>query len=67
VRFHVLTAVSTKVTAFWDIATFSFVKVGRRFGGAYCLYHQGDKQAARENKKLTKQRGPAQVQDVVPC
>jgi hypothetical protein len=30
------------MTAFWDIASCSLVKVGRRFTGAYCLHHQGN-------------------------
>jgi hypothetical protein len=29
-----------KMTAFWDIAPFSFVEVYIRFRGAYCLHHQ---------------------------
>jgi hypothetical protein len=31
VRFQVLTAASTKMAAFWDIAPCSFVEVNRRF------------------------------------
>jgi hypothetical protein len=31
-----------KMTAFWDTALFSLVKVDRRFRGAYCVYHQGE-------------------------
>jgi hypothetical protein len=27
--------------AFWDIVTCCLVEVDRRFGGAYCLHHQG--------------------------
>jgi hypothetical protein len=30
-----------KMTAFWDIAPYSLVEVGRRFSGAYCLRRQG--------------------------
>jgi hypothetical protein len=30
------------MTAFWDTASSSLVEVNRRFGGAYCLYNQGD-------------------------
>jgi hypothetical protein len=37
VRFQVLTAVSTKMRAFWNIAPCSLVEVDRRFRGAYCL------------------------------
>jgi hypothetical protein len=42
VRFQVLTAVSLKMTAFWDIAPFSLVEVDRRFRGVYWLHHKGD-------------------------
>jgi hypothetical protein len=41
VRLQVLTAASMKMTAFWDIARCSLVKVDRRFRHAYCL-HQND-------------------------
>jgi hypothetical protein len=30
------------MTAFWDIAPYSLVEVDQRFGGAYCLHHQGE-------------------------
>jgi hypothetical protein len=30
------------MTAFWDIAPCSLIKVTQRFGGAYCLHHQDD-------------------------
>jgi hypothetical protein len=30
------------ITALWDIASCSLVEVNQRFGGAYCLHHQGD-------------------------
>jgi hypothetical protein len=43
VRFHVLTAVSTKIVAFWDIAPWSLVEIDRRFRGEYCLHHRGDR------------------------
>jgi hypothetical protein len=42
VRLQVLTASSMKITAFWDVAPCSLVRVDRRFGGAYCLHHEGD-------------------------
>jgi hypothetical protein len=42
VRFRVLTALSMKVIAFWDIAPRSLVEVDQHLRGAYCLYHQGD-------------------------
>lgn len=25
----------------WDVASYSLVEINRRFGGAYCFYHQG--------------------------
>jgi hypothetical protein len=37
VRFQVLTAASTKITAFWDTEPCSPVEVDRRFRDAYCL------------------------------
>jgi hypothetical protein len=40
VRFQVLRAGSMKMIAFWDIAPYSLVEVGRRFRGAFCLHHQ---------------------------
>jgi hypothetical protein len=39
VRFHVLTAASMKLTAFWNIAACTLVEVWRHFAGAYCLHH----------------------------
>jgi hypothetical protein len=45
VRFQVLTAASMKMTVFWDIAPCSLVEVYRRFRGACCLHHQGDRPA----------------------
>jgi hypothetical protein len=42
VRFQVLTAASVKFRAFWEVAPCSHVEVDRRFGGVYCLNHQGD-------------------------
>jgi hypothetical protein len=42
VRFQVLTMVSMKMIAFWDIAPRSLIVVDRHFRGAYCLHHQGD-------------------------
>jgi hypothetical protein len=32
-----------KVTAFWDTAQRIVVEVDRRFKGAYCFQHQGNK------------------------
>jgi hypothetical protein len=32
-----------KFRVFWDVAPCSHVEVDRRFRGAYCLHHQGDK------------------------
>jgi hypothetical protein len=31
-----------KMVAVWDIAPCSLVEVDQRFGGVYCLHHQGD-------------------------
>jgi hypothetical protein len=31
-----------KFRVLWDVAQCSHVEVDRRFGGAYCLHHQGD-------------------------
>jgi hypothetical protein len=42
VRFQVFTAASIKMTVFWDVVPCSLVEIGCRFGGAYCLHHQGD-------------------------
>jgi hypothetical protein len=42
VRFHVLTAATMKVTAFWDVEPCSLFEVDRRFRGAYCFHQQGD-------------------------
>jgi hypothetical protein len=42
VGFEVLTAVSTKMAVFWVVAPCSLVEVYRRFGGTYCLHHQGN-------------------------
>jgi hypothetical protein len=39
VRFQVLTAVSMKMTVFWDVAPCSLVEVYLRFRGAYCFRH----------------------------
>jgi hypothetical protein len=42
VRFHVLTAPSMKMTAFWDTVPCSFMELDRRLRGVYCLHHQND-------------------------
>jgi hypothetical protein len=42
VIFQVISAASMQMTAFWNIPPCSLVEVDRRFGGAYCLHHQGD-------------------------
>jgi hypothetical protein len=34
-----------KIKAFWGVQPCSLVGVDRRFRGAYCLRHQGDKMA----------------------
>jgi hypothetical protein len=36
------TDVITKMTAFWDVATYSLVEVDQHFRGTYCLCHQSD-------------------------
>jgi hypothetical protein len=41
-RIQVLTADSMKMTAFWDLASCSLVKLDRRFINAYHLHHQGE-------------------------
>jgi hypothetical protein len=41
VIFQVLTAASTEVTVYWDIALYSLVETGRRFGLPDCLHHEG--------------------------
>jgi hypothetical protein len=41
-RFHVLTAPSTKTTVFWDAAPFSLTQVYRRFRDACCLHFLTD-------------------------
>jgi hypothetical protein len=46
-RFQVLTVASLKFRVFWDVAPCSHIEVGRRFRGAYYLYHQGDDEAVR--------------------
>jgi hypothetical protein len=43
VRFQVLTAASTKMAVFWDVAPCSLVEVYRLFRGACCLHHQDDR------------------------
>jgi hypothetical protein len=42
VRFQVLTAAATKMTALWDIVLCSLVEVDQRFRGVYCLHRQRD-------------------------
>jgi hypothetical protein len=39
-RFHVLLAMSRKMTIFWDVTPCSVVEVDQRFGSSYCLHHQ---------------------------
>jgi hypothetical protein len=41
VRFKVFTSASMKFSVFWDVLPCSQVDVGRRFRGAFYLYHQG--------------------------
>jgi hypothetical protein len=42
VRFEVFTAVTMKKGVFWDVTSCGSCK-NRRFGGTWCLLHQGDK------------------------
>jgi hypothetical protein len=41
------------MTAFWDNAQCSLIEVDRRFGGAYCLHHQGDKTSVNFYETVT--------------
>jgi hypothetical protein len=43
VGFDVLTALSMKKTAFWDIDSYSLVELNRRFRDAYRLNHRDDR------------------------
>jgi hypothetical protein len=43
VIFQVLKAANMKMAVLWVVAPCSLVEVYRRFRGACCLYHQGDK------------------------
>jgi hypothetical protein len=36
-RFEFVTAVTIKVTGFWDVASFSLIEIYRLFGGRYYL------------------------------
>jgi hypothetical protein len=49
VRFQVLSAPSMKVTVFWDVVPCCLIQTDRRFGGVYCLHHQGDARKERIN------------------
>jgi hypothetical protein len=40
------------MTVFWDITPYSLVDIGRRFRGAYCLHHQGDRRDNLKSHKL---------------
>jgi hypothetical protein len=46
------------MAVFWDVAPCSLVDIDRRFGGAYCLHHQGYElvctfsDSTREDKRL---------------
>jgi len=40
VRFQAVMAVSMKMTALWDMASFSLMEVCPHFRGAYCLHRQ---------------------------
>jgi hypothetical protein len=41
VSYQVLTAASTKTTAFWDIVPCGHVEFDKYFRSLYCLHHQG--------------------------
>jgi hypothetical protein len=47
-----------QIRVFWDVAPFSLVGADRRFIGAYCLHHQGDKciQISGRNVEFTHHR-----------
>jgi hypothetical protein len=40
------------MAVFWDVAESSLVDIDRRFGGAYCLFHLGDRPCDGGIKKL---------------
>jgi hypothetical protein len=43
-----------KIPILWDVAPHSLVEICQRFGGAYCMHHQGDVRfhtGRRENLK----------------
>jgi hypothetical protein len=42
VKFRVHTAMNMKMAVFWDVKPYSPIDIDRRFGGTYCLHHQGD-------------------------
>jgi hypothetical protein len=42
VRSEVLTAASTEMTVFWDVALYSLVEIDWCFKGAYCLHREDD-------------------------
>jgi hypothetical protein len=49
--FEVITAVVMKSSVFWDIPPCSPLKVDRRFGGTYRLYHQGRRMNQARNRR----------------
>jgi hypothetical protein len=40
VRFQVLTAASSKMIVFWDVATCSLIEIDGRSRDVYCLHNQ---------------------------
>jgi hypothetical protein len=48
VRFEVFTTVTVENAFFWDVTPCGFRKK-RRFGGTYCLHHQGGKNQRARN------------------
>jgi hypothetical protein len=51
VGFEVLTAVIMKSYIFWDMMSYSSLKVGQRFGGTCCLNLQGQRINQARNQR----------------
>jgi hypothetical protein len=49
-RYKVLTAVTTKITIFWNVTTCNLTEVHHHFRGMYCLHHQ-DKRESQSSKQ----------------
>jgi hypothetical protein len=52
-RLKILTATSIKMTVYWDVVPCSLVEIDRRFRGACCLSHQGDRRYLSVTKGTT--------------